>query len=127
MSQSHSPTIQMKDDDDQIHFYTGLPSYIAFTTLLSLLSSVMPSSEQCETTRVSKIFHHWIDTKFTQLSPFKMARLRNNPCTVHFQTVLSHCILVPPALSAAPKYLYNGQVLYQQELRLIPTINITIL
>ena len=47
VSQSHSLSVQMKDDDEQIHFYTGLPSYVAFTTLLSLLSSVIPSSEQC--------------------------------------------------------------------------------
>jgi len=45
VSQSHSPSVQMKDDK-QMHFYTGLPSYIAFTALLSLLSSVMPSSVQ---------------------------------------------------------------------------------
>jgi len=100
VSQSHSLSVQMKDDDEQIHFYTGLPSYIAFTTLLSLLSSVIPLSEQhggislsdqllmvliklrqamtnqdlgyrfhVHLTRVSKIFHLWIDTMVTQLSP----------------------------------------------------------
>ena len=47
-SRAHSPSLQMKDDDEQIHFYTGLPSYVALTTLLGLLSSVMPPYEQRE-------------------------------------------------------------------------------
>ncbi|XP_065914072.1 uncharacterized protein [Dysidea avara] len=98
-SRAHSPSLQMKDDDEQIHFYTGLPSYVAFTTLLGLLSSVMPPYEQCginpsdqllmvlmklrpamtnqdlgyrfniDMTRVSKNFHLWIDTMATQLTP----------------------------------------------------------
>ena len=89
----------MKDDDEQIHFYTGLPSYVAFTTLLSLLSSVMPPYEKrginpsdqllmvlmklrqamtnqdlgyrfnIDMTRVSKTFQLWIDTMATQLIP----------------------------------------------------------
>ena len=46
VSQSHSLSVQMKDDDEQIHFYTGLPSYIAFTTLLSLLSRYQSNMEE---------------------------------------------------------------------------------
>jgi len=89
----------MKDDNEQIHLYTGLPSYVAFTTLLGLLSSVMPPYEQhgiipsnqllmvlmklrqamtnqdlgyrfgIDMTDVSKIFYLWIDTMATQLNP----------------------------------------------------------
>lgn len=160
VSQSHSPSVQMKGDDKQIHFYTGLPSYIAFTNLLSSSSSVILSSEQhggitlsdqllvvlmklrqamtnqdlgyrfhIHLTRVSKIFHLWIDAMVTQLSPLVKWPDRGmiRSTVVLYQTLLSHCTHVPSALLIALKILYNGQLLYQQELRLIPTINITIL
>ena len=34
-SVSLSPSLRMKDDDEQTHYYTGLPTYAAFTTLLT--------------------------------------------------------------------------------------------
>ncbi len=39
--QAKSPVARMKGDDDQTHFYTGLPSYTVFTSLLSLLSKLI--------------------------------------------------------------------------------------
>ena len=36
-----SPAAKMEGDDDQTHFYTGLPSYAVFSSLLDLLLSVM--------------------------------------------------------------------------------------
>ena len=98
-SVSLSPSLQMKNDDKRTHFYTGLPSYSAFTTLLTLLSTVIPPYDQrgisqgdqllmvlmklrravtnqdlgyrfkIDVTRVSKIFHLWIDTMAAQLKP----------------------------------------------------------
>ncbi|XP_065892096.1 uncharacterized protein [Dysidea avara] len=94
-----SPSLRMKDDDEQTYFYSGLPSYSAFTTLLALLSTVLPPYEhrgishsdqllmvlmklrrattnqdlayrfRIDVTRVSKIFHLWIDTMAFQLKP----------------------------------------------------------
>ena len=43
---SITPSLQMKSDDQRTHFYTGLPSYSAFSTLLSMLSTVIPPYEQ---------------------------------------------------------------------------------
>ena len=40
-----SPSLRMNDDDEQTYFYSGLPSYSAFTTLLALLSTVLPPYE----------------------------------------------------------------------------------
>jgi len=37
MSQSHSPSIQMKDDDGQTHFYAGLPSYTPYLAYCQVL------------------------------------------------------------------------------------------
>ena len=39
--QVKSPVARMKGDDDQTHFYTGLPSYADFNSLLSLLSQMI--------------------------------------------------------------------------------------
>ena len=36
-----SPAAKMEGDDEQTHFYTGLPSYAVFSSLLDLLLSVM--------------------------------------------------------------------------------------
>ena len=46
-SVSLSPSLQMKNDDEQTHSYTGLPSYSTFTTLLPLWSTVIPPYDQC--------------------------------------------------------------------------------
>ena len=38
--QEKSPVAEMKDDDNQIHFYTGLPSYAVFIfSLLDMISA----------------------------------------------------------------------------------------
>ena len=39
--QVKSPVARMKGDNDQTHFYTGLPSYAVFNSLLSLLSQMI--------------------------------------------------------------------------------------
>ena len=44
-SVSLSPSLCMKDDDDQTYYYTGLPTCVAFTTLLSFFSSVLTLNE----------------------------------------------------------------------------------
>ena len=46
-----SPSAKLKGDDKQTHFYTGLPSYAVFSSLLSLLSTVV--STQCTTSSLS--------------------------------------------------------------------------
>ena len=35
------PSTKLQGDDKQVHFYTGLPSYSVFVTLLNLLVGVM--------------------------------------------------------------------------------------
>ena len=35
------PSIKLQNDDNQVHFYTGLPSYSVFVGLLNLLVGVM--------------------------------------------------------------------------------------
>ena len=46
-----SPSAKLKGDDKQTHFYTGLPSYAVFSSLLSLLSTVV--STQCTASSLS--------------------------------------------------------------------------
>ena len=36
-----NPATKMEGDDEQTHFYTGLPSYATFSSLLDLFLSVM--------------------------------------------------------------------------------------
>jgi len=44
-SKSLSPFLRMQNDDEQTNFYSGLPTYSAFMTLLALLSTVLPPYE----------------------------------------------------------------------------------
>ena len=85
------PSTKLQDDDKQVHFYTGLPSYSVFVALLHLLVGVMskhlshglsindqfllvlmklrlavPNQDLgyrfgISTSRVSQLFHEWID------------------------------------------------------------------
>ena len=95
LSKVTSPAARMNADDDQTRFYTGLPSYAVFVSLLSLLSTLVPTkstgcgleaSEQfllvlmklklavqnqdlayrfgIHISKVSKVFHLWIDVMF---------------------------------------------------------------
>ena len=98
-SKSLSPSLRMQNDDEETNFYSGLPTYSAFMTLLALLSTVLSPYEhkgishsdqllmvlmklrwgttnqhlgyqfRIDVTRVSKIFHMWIDTMAVQLKP----------------------------------------------------------
>ena len=99
LSKVISPAARMSTDNDQTHFYTGLPSYAVFISLLSLLSTLVPTksigcgleaSEQfllvlmklklavqnqdlayrfgIHLTKVSKVFHLWIDVMFRVMS-----------------------------------------------------------
>jgi len=36
-----SPSVKLQNDDEQLHFYAGLPSYSVFVGLLDLLVGVM--------------------------------------------------------------------------------------
>ena len=92
-----SPALRMADDDVQTKFYTGLPSYKIFALLLDKLKTVVPlysrlgleANDQflmvlmklrlavpnqdlafrfgVHVTRVSKIFHHWINIMSREL------------------------------------------------------------
>ena len=92
-----SPAAKMEGDDEQTHFYTGLPSYAVFSSLLDLLLSVMSKRTShglspqdqfllvlmklrlavpgkdlgyrfgVSPTRVSQIFHEWINTMSREL------------------------------------------------------------
>ena len=92
-----SPTAKMEGDDEQTHFYTELPSYAVFSSLLDLLLSVMSKRTShglspqdqfllvlmklrlavpgkdlgyrfgVSPTRVSQIFHEWINTMSREL------------------------------------------------------------
>ena len=91
------PSIKLQNDDNQVHFYTGLPSYSVFIGLLNLLVGVMSKhlshglivSDQflmvlmklrlvvpnqdlayrfgISTGRVSQLFHKWIDVMAREL------------------------------------------------------------
>ena len=94
-----SPAAMMLGDDNQIRFYTGLPSYAIFETLLKLFSGVIPTAStgcglgcsdqlllvlmklrlavpnqdlgyrfRIHATKVSKVFHLWIDTMARELT-----------------------------------------------------------
>ena len=88
----------LENDDEQTHFYTGLPSYSVFRTLLDLLSKAikphylgLSAADQflmvmmklrhaftlkdlsyrfgVDITRVSRIFNHWINIMHAELQP----------------------------------------------------------
>lgn len=94
-----SPAAMMLGDDNQIRFYTGLPSYAIFETLSKLFSGVIPTAStgcglscsdqlllvlmklrlavpyqdlgyrfRIHVTKVSKVFHLWIDAMARELS-----------------------------------------------------------
>ena len=134
-----SPSLRMKDDDEQTYFYSGLPSYSAFTTLLALLSTVLPPYEhrgishsdqllmvlmklrrattnqdlayrfRIDVTRVSKIFHQWIDTMAFQLKPLVKWPERGMIRTT-ILTVLSQNMPVQHVLLIAQKSLFNAHL-----------------
>lgn len=92
-----SPSARMEGDDQQTQFYTGLPSYAVFTSLLNLLCSVMSKDGNhglhlrdqfllvlmklklalanddlayrfgLSRTRVSQLFHEWVDVMSREL------------------------------------------------------------
>ena len=93
-----SPSKVLENDDEQTHFYTGLPSYSVFRTLLDLLSKAikphylgLSAADQflmvimklrhaftlkdlsyrfgVDITRVSRIFNHWINIMYAELQP----------------------------------------------------------
>ena len=96
---STSPSRMLENDDKRTHYYTGLPSYSVFATLLELLSQAtkpylhfgLSSGDQflmvliklrhadphqhlryqfgVHITRVSKIFNHWINIMYVELQP----------------------------------------------------------
>ena len=96
---STSPSRMLENDDKRTHYFTGLPSYSVFTTLLELLSKatkpyahfgLSPADQLLmvltklrhadphqhlayqfgiDITRVSKIFHHWINVMHAELQP----------------------------------------------------------
>ena len=96
---STSPSRMLENDDKRTHYYTGLPSYSVFATLLELLSQAtkpylhfgLSPGDQflmvliklrhadphqhlgyqfgVHITRVSKIFNHWINIMYVELQP----------------------------------------------------------
>ena len=93
-----SPSKVLENDDKQTHFYTGLPSYSVFSTLLDLLSKAikphylgLSAADQflmvlmklrhafslkdlgyrfgIDKTRVSRIFNFWINVMHAELQP----------------------------------------------------------
>ena len=96
---SSSPSRMLENDDKRTHYFTGLPSYSVFATLLELLSKaikpylhfgISPGDQLLmvlmklrhadpfqtlgyyfgvDITRVSKIFHHWMNIMHEELQP----------------------------------------------------------
>jgi len=102
LHQASSIASKIKNDDNQTHFYTGLPSYNVFTLILTHLSPLVSIEKstgsgltladelllvclikisrastnqqigylfEIHETKVTKVFHKWIDVMFKGLQP----------------------------------------------------------
>ena len=123
-----SPALRMADDDVQTKFYTGLPSYKIFALLLEKLKTVVPLYSRLgleahdqflmvlmklrlavpnkdlgyrfgvHVTRVSKIFHHWIDIMSRELKqliswPDHIVSMENLPSCFKPEYKRTKCII----------------------------------